>query len=338
MIEAWKRFLEKENKNEIKTGLLLIEKLALCYSALTTLLILLLWKEMSHPWEMILNRVLILGGTLAFLFLYRNLSYKGIKFARITYQMVLLNYWYPETYDFNCHFNNLDHLFAHLEQSLFHCQPSLLFGKMFPQTLFSEAFNMGYFAYYPMIVVVMVFFFIYRYQEYEKASFIVMCSFFIYYVIYILVPVAGPQYYFQAIGYEWAKIGKFPELGTYFKFHTDMYPAPGDQTGFFFGLVKNAQDMGEHPTAAFPSSHVGVTTILLILAFKESRKLGFCLLPIALLLYGATVYIQAHYLVDAIAGFITAFPVYFLTQYLYKKGHKREMQPRLQLIEETATE
>ena len=78
--------------------------------------------------------------------------------------------------------------------------------------------------------------------------------------------------------------------------------------------------MGEYPTAAFPSSHVSITTILLILAFKESRRLGFCLLPISLLLYGATVYIQAHYVIDAITGFITAFPVYFLTQYIYKKA------------------
>lgn len=327
MMDAWKIFLKKENDHEKSTGLLLIEKLALLYSALTTLLILFLWNEMKSPWDMILGRILILAGTLAFMLLHKKFPYRGIRFARITFQMALLNYWYPETYDFNCHFNNMDHIFARLEQALFHCQPALLFGRMFPQAIFSEAFNLGYFSYYPMIVLVMVFFFVYRYKEYEKASFIVMCSFFIYYLVYILLPVAGPQYYFQAIGYEWAKIGKFPAMGTYFKFHTDMYPAPGDPQGFFFGLVKDAQDMGEHPTAAFPSSHVGITTILLILAFKESKSLGFCLLPLSLLLYGATVYIQAHYLIDAIAGFITAFPVYFLSQYIYRKVHKREKIP-----------
>lgn len=327
MMEAWKRFLEKENKNEIRTGLLLIEKLSLFYSILTTLLILFLWSEMDSPWKMIFNRILIFGGTLVFLALYRKFPYKGIKFARITYQMVLLNYWYPETYDFNSHFNNLDHIFARIEQFLFQGQPALMFGKMFPQTIVSEAFNLGYFSYYPMIVAVMVFFFVYHYKEYEKASFIVMCSFFIYYLVYILLPVAGPQYYFQAIGYEWAKIGKFPDLGSYFKFHTDMFPPPGNPKGFFFGLVKDAQDMGEHPTAAFPSSHVGVTTILLILTFKESKTAGLCLLPFSLLLYGATVYIQAHYLIDAIAGFITAFPVYFLSQYLYRKYSRNGENP-----------
>lgn len=320
MIQSWKRFLEKEEPGEIRYGFLMIEKLGFIYSALTTILILFLWQEMAEPWKMIFGRIVILAVTAILWLIYRTFPCKAMKFIRITFQMVLLNYWYPETYDFNCHFENLDHIFACIEQTLFHCQPSLLFGRSLPQTIFSEAFNLGYFSYYPMILVVMVFYFVYRYEHYEKASFIVMCSFFLYYLFYILIPVAGPQYYFQAIGYEWAKIGIFPEMGTYFKYHTEMFPAPGDPEGFFFGLVKNAQDIGEHPTAAFPSSHVGITTILLILSFKESRILGFCLLPIALLLYGATVYIQAHYVIDAIAGFITAFPVYFLTKYIFQKA------------------
>ena len=320
MMKAWKRFLEKEDTDQIRPGFLLIEKLGLVYSFLTTILILALWKDMADPWSMIEGRVMILLVTTILLLLYKRFPYKALKFLRITFQMILLNFWYPETYSFNCHFDNMDHIFARIEQSLFHCQPSLLFGKLCPQAIFSEAFNLGYFSYYPMILVVTVFYFVYKYQKYEEASFIIMCSFFIYYIIYILIPVAGPQYYFQAIGYEWAKIGIFPEMGNYFKYHTDMFPPPGDPNGFFFGLVKNAQDMGEYPTAAFPSSHVSITTILLILAFKESRRLGFCLLPISLLLYGATVYIQAHYVIDAITGFITAFPVYFLTQYIYKKA------------------
>lgn len=324
MTNAWKRFLEKEEKDKIKSGFLLIEKLGLVYSFLTTILILALWKEMAAPWNMIGGRILILAATLLLLFLYRRFPYKALKFIRITFQMTLLNFWYPETYSFNCNFNNQDHIFARLEQSLFHCQPALFFGKLCPEKIFSEAFNLGYFSYYPMILVVMVFYFVYQYKEYEKASFIVMCSFLIYYIIYILIPVTGPQYYFQAIGYEWAKIGIFPEMGTYFKFHTDMFPPPGDPEGFFFGLVRGAQDIGEYPTAAFPSSHVSITTILLILSFKKSRTLGFCLLPIALLLYGATVYIQAHYVIDAVAGFITAFPVYFLTRYIYEKYRKQE--------------
>lgn len=59
---------------------------------------------------------------------------------------------------------------------------------------------MGYFAYYPMIGIVTIYYFLFRFEWFEKVSFVLVTSFFIYYLIYILVPVAGPQFYFPAIG------------------------------------------------------------------------------------------------------------------------------------------
>lgn len=38
----------------------------------------------------------------------------------------------------------------------------------------------------------------------------------------------------------------------------------------------------------------------MIMAWRASKKLFACLMPFYLLLCGATVYIQAHYLIDAI--------------------------------------
>ena len=58
---------------------------------------------------------------------------------------------------------------------------------------------MGYFFYYPMMLIVALFYFIYRFEWFEKMSFVLVTSFFIYYLIYIFVPVAGPQFYFPAI-------------------------------------------------------------------------------------------------------------------------------------------
>ncbi|RHM63234.1 phosphatase PAP2 family protein [Bacteroides fragilis] len=69
----------------------------------------------------------------------------------------------------------------------------------------------------------------------------------------------------------------------------------------------------------FPSSHVGVSTILMIMAWRASKKLFACLMPFYLLLCGATVYIQAHYLIDAIAGFVSAFVLYVLVTKMFKK-------------------
>ena len=77
--------------------------------------------------------------------------------------------------------------------------------------------------------------------------------------------------------------------------------------------------MGERPTAAFPSSHVGISTIVMIMAYRVNKKLCYFLASFYVLLCCATVYIQAHYLVDVIAGWISAVCIYIVATYMYKR-------------------
>ncbi|MCR4995438.1 MAG: phosphatase PAP2 family protein [Bacteroidales bacterium] len=141
---------------------------------------------------------------------------------------------------------------------------------------------------------------------FSRVTTIIMTAFFLYYLIYIFLPVSGPQFYFQAVGVDEIMQGHFPALGTYFSSHTDMLPAPGNPDGLFYRLVSSAQATGERPTAAFPSSHIGISTIVLLLARRHAPRLLLILIPLWALLCCATVYIQAHYLIDAIAGLLTA--------------------------------
>ena len=77
-------------------------------------------------------------------------------------------------------------------------------------------------------------------------------------------------------------------------------------------MVQSAHDAGERPTAAFPSSHVGVSTIVMLLAWKTgSRRLLYCLLPLYVLLCFSTVYIQAHYAIDVIGGWVSGAVLFF---------------------------
>jgi membrane-associated phospholipid phosphatase len=77
---------------------------------------------------------------------------------------------------------------------------------------------------------------------------------------------------------------------------------------------------GERPTAAFPSSHVGVTLVLLLLAWRSgSRRLFYWVLPFLLLMCLATVYIRAHYAIDVFAGLISGTMIYFILQFLYTR-------------------
>ena len=106
-------------------------------------------------------------------------------------------------------------------------------------------------------------------------------------------------------------------MGDYFNSHQACLPSPGDVHGIFYNLVEDAKAAGERPTAAFPSSHVGVSTICMLLAWRSgNRKLLFTLLPFYVFLCMATVYIQAHYAIDAIAGLITGVALYAVLNFI----------------------
>jgi len=83
--------------------------------------------------------------------------------------------------------------------------------------------------------------------------------------------------------------------------------------------VEMTQASGERPTAAFPSSHVGISTILLILLWQNRLWLFALAIPFYVLLCCATVYIQAHYLIDVFGGFVTAVIFYSIAQWLWER-------------------
>lgn len=300
-------------------GLFAVESISLIYNALTTIMILILFSRMDHPGRMLLERAGIVLLTFVLIYMYRKYPCRLTAFVRMAVQMAFLAYWYPDTFEFNRLFPNLDHFFASAEQFLFHCQPSVKFSEWLPSMWFSEPFNLGYFAYYPMIAAVTFYYFLFRFEWFEKISFVLVTSFFIYYLIYILIPVAGPQFYFPAIGMDNVVAQHFPAIGDYFNHNDILLPGPGFEHGFFFNLVEASQEVGERPTAAFPSSHVGISTIVMIMAWRVNRKLCACLAPFYVLLCCATVYIQAHYLIDVIAGWISSVIIYVLVTEMYKR-------------------
>ena len=301
----------KIDKNP-KKGLMTLEWVMLGYMAITIITMLFTYTKLVNPEAMLWGRLRVLVMTIALWAVYRMIPCRITKMVRIIAQMALLAWWYPDTYEINRMFPNLDHIFAGWEQNLFGCQPALLFAKALPWAVVSELMSMGYFMYYPMIALVTFYYFFCRYYEAERAVFVMLSSFFIYYLIYIYVPVVGPTFYFDAVGISEITKGIFPALGDYFNTHTNCLPTPGYTDGIFYQLVEDAKNAGERPTAAFPSSHVGVSTICMLLVWHAgNRKMLYVMLPFYIFLCLATVYIQAHYLIDAIAGLISAVVIYF---------------------------
>ena len=303
-----------------KKGLLAAEWAMVGYMAFTLLLMLFTYTKLENPESMLWGRLRIAVMTAALWAVYRMLPCPLTRFARVAAQMALLSWWYPDTYEFNRMFPNLDHHFATWEQQLFGCQPALLFCRALPGPVFSELMDLGYASYFPMILVVTLFFFVWRYKDFHRAAFVILASFFIYYVIYIILPVAGPQYYYKAIGMDAAAQGHFADVGNYFATHREALTSPGYRDGVFYKMVADAHEAGERPTAAFPSSHVGISTILLLLVWRaRSRRLLLARRPLYVLLCLSTVYIYAHYAIDVFAGWASAVVLFVALNAAYSR-------------------
>ena len=313
------KYFFKIEKNPRK-GLIAVEWIVIGYMLLTTLVILFTFTKMDNAEEMLWGRFRVLMSIAALWGVYRMVPCGFTMFCRIALHLFLLSWWYPDTYDINRIFPNLDHLFASWEQQLFGFQPALLFCEAMPSKWFSELMMMSYSSYYPLIAVVTLFYLFCRQQEFERATFIIIGAFFIYYLIFDFLPVTGPQYYYLAAGMDQIAKGVFPDVGHYFATHQECLPIPGFSDGFFHHAVEAAHESGERPTAAFPSSHVGITTILMLLAWRTRCKpLFWGMMPFYVLMCFATVYIQAHYVIDVIGGWISAIVFYTVLLFLSKK-------------------
>lgn len=304
------------DKNPRK-GLLWMEWAMLAYLVFTLVMMLFLSVRLDNAPEMLWGRFRAVALMGLMWLVYRLIPCRLTMLARVVAQLAMMGWWYPDTYDLNRVLPNLDPVFAHADQWLFGFQPALVFARHFSSAVVSELMYMGYFSYYAMFALVCLWYFVGNYKEFERAAFIVAASFFIFYVIFDLVPVTGPTFYYKAVGLDNIAAGIFPNVGDWFATHNDCLAPPGYSDGLFYHLVEDAKQAGERPTAAFPSSHVGVSTICMLLALRYKRQGGTMLLfwiflPFYVFLCLATVYIQAHYAIDAIAGFVSAIAIYAL--------------------------
>lgn len=301
-------------------GLMAFEWVIMAYLVVTLVVTLAFYDQAANPSIMIWRRIAIAAMTAVLWGIYRMVPCKALKVVRVLAHMALLSRWYPDTYEFNRMLPNLDHLFADAEQWLFGCQPALLFSQIFDNKLFSELMCLGYSSYYPIIAAVCFYYLLRRPQEFERVVFVIVGVFFAHYAIFDLLPVAGPQYYYKAVGEDLIAQGVFPNLHGYFFNNQECLPIPGWEGGPFHHLVVQAHNAGERPTAAFPSSHMSVTIALLLLAWhSKSRSLFFWLLPLGLLMFFATFYIKAHYAIDALAGLVSGTICYWIFM-RYKGG------------------
>lgn len=309
-------------KGERERGLLSMEAVTLVYMLLTTVMAALCWGNIDTPQSMLFLRMGVLAGMGLLLCVYRLWPCRFTILLRMVFCMVMLIAWYPETYEFCKQFDYHDHWFARADWLLFGCQPSLEFSQWLDGRGWAETFCLGYYSYYYIMVATVLFYLFARYRQMQWATFVYMASFFLFYLFYELFPVAGPQYYFHYIGVEQAAQGIYPPPLHHFAHSTEALSI--EPRGLWSQLVVGAQEVGERPTAAFPSSHVGMTVVTLMLAWRtHNRWLFWATLAFGLPLFCGTVYIKAHYLVDSLAGVAFGLGFFYLTDWLFPYARRR---------------
>lgn len=197
---------------------------------------------------------------------------------RELYPIVLLAGFYSELDVLNAGRPVYDALVQQWEATLFGGQPSRDWWRAMPSAAASFLLHATYFAYYPMILMPAVWLAARgRLPALRRFVFGVMAAFIFCYLVFLILPVAGPYYEFSR------PTGSFVSN-----------PAAR--------LVYATLSQGSSYGAAFPSSHVAATIAALIGVWAASRRAGMLMLAPALLLPVAVVYCQMHYAVDAVSG------------------------------------
>ena len=273
-----------------------IDLLFFSYFLITTALIVLSFDKTTNAVNLLITRAQILFAVFGILYWNAFKINTVVIFFRNTYPIIFSGYFYSETVFYNkLIFDNLDPIFIKLDAFFTASQPSLLFSSYFSNSLFSELMYFGYFSFYLLILGIVLYTFFKKRTVFHETIFILSASLYIFYLIFGLFPSAGPQFYFS-----------FPENNL-----PDAY--------FFDKVMHFIQKNGEQPTGAFPSSHVGISIIILILLKKKVSRLIYRIaFPFVIILILSTVYIKAHYVVDVIAGAIFAPIIYYISSLLYK--------------------
>ena len=221
----------------------------LLYFAIIELIIIFTKPSLFFDWNFILTRVIFVFAFTFSVIIKRKISKNFFHLLQNILVFALMTFLYKETAMLNTLiFPKIDEFLSNLDQNIFNFQPSIEFSKHFNSLFFSELFYFGYFCYYLLPLVVLGILYKFLPQKIEEFGFILISSFLLYYFIFIIIPAEGPQFYFP-----------FPDNTI-------------EAKGIFGNMVKLIQKNGEAPTAAFPSSHVGISWIVIFWLYQNFRK------------------------------------------------------------------
>jgi membrane-associated phospholipid phosphatase len=174
----------------------------------------------------------------------------------------------------------------HWESVIFGGQVSRTWWQESPSRFWSSFLHTVYASYYLVVAAGPIWFLIRGdHPNLRRSIGVISATYAICFVVFLLYPVAGPNY-------------EFPKPSPEF---LDNGPAR-----FVYRLLEHGSSYG----AAFPSSHVAAAIAAALVTLRGSRFLGLVLLVPAAILPFAVVYTQMHYAMDAVVGVAFGLAVY----------------------------
>ncbi len=196
---------------------------------------------------------------------------------------------------------SLDPWLAKMDERFFSTPFCDLFSEALPQPGFAEAMAFFYSSYYIMIPGVGLWLWIRNRTLFFDFIFTTGFSFYLYYLLFSILPSAGPQYFLAGGEIRWE--------------------------GWFFGpLLTDLLMAVECPTGAFPSSHVGIALVVTVFAWRSMRFAGTVLAFLSSGLAAAILYGGPHYFLDLPCGIATGVVFLFLSRITFCRrklpGHR----------------
>jgi membrane-associated phospholipid phosphatase len=109
-----------------------------------------------------------------------------------------------------------------------------------------------------------------------------------------------------------------PAIGPMYTLH-NLYTTPLSQPLAVFNRQIRFIDIARVSRDCFPSLHVGISFLIWLYAWRNSKILFAILAPFILSCWLSTVYLRFHYAADCLAGFALAPLCFLLANWLYKR-------------------
>jgi membrane-associated phospholipid phosphatase len=230
-----------------------------------------------------------------------------IKLLRFWYAVPLILICFKEVHIIIQAIGNpdIDPFLIKMDLWLFCVNPTEWFYR-FENPVLTEFLQIIYLLYYFLILFYGLELYLWnRLTEFLYSVFVILLSFYICYVFYIIFPAAGPRFYIH-------------------DFHTITKDLPGLFTTHYIRLFL---DFGESINAdlpnpllyaqrdAMPSAHLALAIILAYLSKKFKSKSFYFYLPYCFLMAVSTIYLRYHYVVDLIAGAVLALAAIIISMY-----------------------